>query len=698
MADNYYYEKDTKDLVFAGWESGIGSSPHKGTARLENMNISTESGEVLCNFARSNQMPNIFNGSLSVTSGNTNLLYSPGTIIKGNWIRVNTGQGNIPAGLYWLTQNGTPGTLYNISTSFFGSSISPNFTGAILFENLTINQAIQGAIENYFDTSGNIFQRMWIIDNTGQLFVKDTNPLNIMSNQWFLTVPFGSGPGISTSFPNSNVTGLAYQNGFIHAWADNSIWAKPTVNLQDAWILVSDNLNSLPATFTPHFAYNFNGSINYTDSNFVGTLLPTSNSGATTNPNLWTFGSYTASTTTLTITNLIGGDIPLANQTITFFPANGGTIYTGVVIRTTYYVKDVTYNSSGTAITFTVSATVGGSAISFSGGSGTQYFNSYGPTGSSDQNTFSLSTKALLMDSDMVASSISFLGTNLLIGGNLKKLFIWNTQNSTPSNFVALNEGNITFLQPYSNNVFIFGGSKGNVWVTSGSAVSIAISVPDYLSGQIEPYYTFGGVSSARGRIFFGIEDQNTNHTGQAGGVYSFVPTQGNLPGEIIGSALRCENLNSYGTHNGLATVILCDENQKANGIQYEAAWTSSVSNPTYGIDSSGTVPVTTATFETQIVPTGNLIGKQKKTFSSIEFKLSTALASNESLAINYRQNLGDSFASAGTIQMDSSNLAGYISPITFQGGQWLQLQVVLTSNATSSSSFVRLVELRVHP
>jgi hypothetical protein len=42
---SYRYEKSTGDIVIEGWENGISPSPHKGLANLQNVNISTETGE-----------------------------------------------------------------------------------------------------------------------------------------------------------------------------------------------------------------------------------------------------------------------------------------------------------------------------------------------------------------------------------------------------------------------------------------------------------------------------------------------------------------------------------------------------------------------------------------------------------------------------------------------------------------------------
>ncbi len=196
-----------------------------------------------------------------------------------------------------------------------------------------------------------------------------------------------------------------------------------------------------------------------------------------------------------------------------------------------------------------------------------------------------------------------------------------------------------------------------------------------------------------RGRVYFSIQDQTSSHTGQCGGIWSFVPSQNFYIGEDIGLSLRMDNKNSYATFNGLATVLIPSQDQQARGPQYWAAWTSSSTSPTYGIDFSNTVPAVAAVIQTDVVPTGTLL--KKKTFSQLEYKLAAPLTASETVALAYRTNLSDGFTSAGTIQTESTtDLAGYV-PVSFEKTQWLQLQATLTPDGTSASSFVRLVELR---
>lgn len=78
------------DLVWNGAEQGIGVSPLKGNGNMQNVNIATDTGEVMASFARFKESQTaITNGTLtaSVSDGST-LLDAPSTLLAGQWITV----------------------------------------------------------------------------------------------------------------------------------------------------------------------------------------------------------------------------------------------------------------------------------------------------------------------------------------------------------------------------------------------------------------------------------------------------------------------------------------------------------------------------------------------------------------------------------------------------------------------------------
>lgn len=97
----YRFDKETKDLIIDGWETGIAPSPHKGIAMIKNGNISTETGEVTAAFSRLSQITSTgtasVSGTLTASSGDgTTVLASSTALSVGQWINVSAATVQIP--------------------------------------------------------------------------------------------------------------------------------------------------------------------------------------------------------------------------------------------------------------------------------------------------------------------------------------------------------------------------------------------------------------------------------------------------------------------------------------------------------------------------------------------------------------------------------------------------------------------------
>ena len=702
------------EISIGGFEQGIFPSPHKGVASLKGTNIVSETGEVMCNFDRVNQITSFGPASAAVQgNGTDNLLRwyisnGAGTPYVGQAVQVTastitnfsttTGSGSGPI-FYVQAISGpfgsSPNVYYTVAFSLlYGGVAISNFgtTGSATIESVQPSSSfVCDATETYYD-GANTQYRYYIYESAGYVWVQDTGAAN--PTAWFLIDVTAETTG----------TGLIVFNGFLHLFTHIGILTKLTAALGASvsnpagigWTSISGvtlhtayNLG----TSSPHFAQaspGTSGNLWWTDNNFIGTILL--NAPANT-ASVQSYGEYSQSSNNLSVGYLLSGNFPLVNQWVTFQAAAGGSVDSAVNTHTAYYVISIANNS------FKVSATQGGATISWNNdASGTQYFNTYSP---SVPDTFGADTTACTLPGGEIATCFAPLAASaqIVIGCQSNNIYTWDGKSVFDTGFIPLAEDNCAFMLTVNNAVYIFTGSKGNIYVTNGSLASAVLTVPDYLAGTpgtpstyVEPYFTWGQAFLARGRVFFSVIDNNSN----CGGVYSFIPSFFNqLTGQDVGSALRLENGNSSHTYGTLATVLFPAVNQNAIGVQYFAAWSGSVPvlGTVYRIDYSATVPVPTAIVETDLIPTGTLL--QKKTFKQIEYKLSAPLAASESVAINYRQNSTDAWGSAGTVQTDSSNLSGLI-PVSFEAGQWLQLQVVLTSNQLSTSSFVRLCEILV--
>lgn len=701
---SYQYEKKTGDIVISGWADGMAMSPHKGLGVIQNANISTETDEIMCNYERIKQSQTIINaGTLTAINGDSfNLNISGGVLNPGNWITVTASTiTSIPPGTYYVL---APASGVQLTSTYNGSAISHGQTGTATFNTFrTISSPIAGATETY-NTGSVVAYRYYILDSQGLVWVYDS-AIATARLTWFL--PDNSVTYYSTATPS----GMAILNGWLHVFAGNTIWCKPTPELGIAYGSFASGLMLSTITSTnPHFAFvGHQGKLYYTDGNFIGSIFPNSSllSGGT---NVQSLASFTTATTTGTITALIGGSVPTFGGTstlripIAFFASSGGSTATATTAGTIYWIQ-YALGTGGTAGSFTVfTAQTGGSALDITtGASGTQYFTTYYPTSAGGEATITFTPERLFLPFFEISQSIAELGDLVIVGCKGNVLYPWNQIDPLPSDLIPLPENNPVNLLTVNNMVYVFAGQKGNIYVTNGSTASLVFSVPDYAAGisgtpasYIEPYFTWGGFMYLRGRVWFSIQDQTASKAGNCGGVWSFVPTQNFFIGQDTGLSLRLENRSSYGTLNGLSPVLVPNQNQLANGPQYWNAWYSSISSPTFGIDNSDTIPNTPAIIETDFIPTGTMLDKE--TFKQIEYKLASPLVSGESVGIAYRKNLTDAFTPLVLSETDSVNaldISGFFTA-SFEKTQWLQLKITLTPQASPSSSFVRLSEIRI--
>ena len=211
-----------------------------------------------------------------------------------------------------------------------------------------------------------------------------------------------------------------------------------------------------------------------------------------------------------------------------------------------------------------------------------------------------------------------------------------------------------------------------------------------------------------RGRVFFSIKDQNSSHTGNCGGVWSFIPSFSYFPNQDVGLSLRMESASSqYATQgfNGLAWILFAGQEvtaQEVDGPQYIAGWTQTTGSTTTNcVDFSGTDPLSNSStiIETDAIPVGTFL--EPKTYSQVELKFASKLVTGETATVNYRTDLEDAWASAGTLSSETvstgngSPLSQIIQGLNFQAAQLIQLQIILNST-TSSPSYCRLQEVYI--
>lgn len=598
--------------------------------------------------------------------------------------------------LYYVSY--ASGTTFKLSSKFDptgANALTHGVTGSITFSTVaTPNQMIGKAVEKYTNAATTEY-RYYLLDANSYVWVWDSYIYETYGTMWMLPDPL--------SYSTLRLTGIGAINGMLLTVGKAFIFGKPTVDLGRNFTSLDGAYLNEPFPTHNNFALvGKQGKMYYCDGNYIGEVFPTT-SLITSIANIQSQCAYTSSTTTGTISAIISGSLPYSPDgtriPAIFYTDVYGTQPTNLNTFTVYYIA---YRTDGYFEVYTSST--GGTAINLAtGAAGNQFFATFWPFGVTGANgatpTVQISTQRVNLPANETAQCMVEVGNTVIIGGKTTTLYPWNQIDATPSDFIELPEADVKTMINVNNMAYVFAGNKGNVYITNNAVASLALKVPDYCAGvpgtpltYIEPTFTWGDADYVRGRVYFSILDQTATKAGNCGGIWSFVPTQNIDPSQEVGMALRLENQQSYGSYNGYATIILPNQEQTVTSPQYWAAWQDGISNPNYGIDGTGTIPVTTYVVETDLLPSGTML--EKGTFQQLEYKLTTALTSGDSVQLFYRTNSTDAWTSCGTVQEETGEkISGYFNQL-FQKTQYLQFRIVVTTGGTTASSFVRFKQL----
>ncbi len=295
---------------------------------------------------------------------------------------------------------------------------------------------------------------------------------------------------------------------------------------------------------------------------------------------------------------------------------------------------------------------------------------------------------SLLPGSD-TAQCLTFLGTNLLVGGTKNVVYPWDmfsTTYSTP--LILLSENNTTNMVTVNTNAYIFCGNRGRIYITNGSQAQLYKKVPDHLSGTVEPYYTWGGAAYIKNQLYFGLYAIGNNGSTSLpyyGGVWAV---------DVTTDALRLTNKLSYGTYDGYATAIFAQTGTTPAGAGLYIGWVSTVGG-TGGLDQTTSTPYTSGepVVESDLVPIGTY--NKARDMQQVEFKLTMPLVAGESINLYSRTDFSQTYSTMTFLATPTTGDFSGTASSNFKNAQWLQLKAQLTSTA-SSPSYVRLKELRI--
>lgn len=313
----------------------------------------------------------------------------------------------------------------------------------------------------------------------------------------------------------------------------------------------------------------------------------------------------------------------------------------------------------------------------------------FDPTNSA---TYTYTTSALKLPTFDQAQSMAQLGTQLLIGGINNFVYPWDRVSTSFSYPLICADANIVRIVSTNSNAYVFAGTRGRIYLTNGAQIQLFEKIPDSLTGNPEPYFTWQDALYYRNKLYFTMTA--TDNAGVAlttmGGIWTLGVDAGqNVNQFSTAGSLFGANQLSYGTYGGSCPVLFYNQLLTPPGYGVCGAWVNSTLT---GVDMSSSTPYTNfqTYIQTDIIPIGTYYKPQ--TNQQIEYKLSKALVTGESIRISWRGNLTDAF----TVIWTSTSLAiSDAKQVNFQKQQWAQFLIEISSTATTPS-YARLRELRI--
>lgn len=325
----------------------------------------------------------------------------------------------------------------------------------------------------------------------------------------------------------------------------------------------------------------------------------------------------------------------------------------------------------------------------------------------SDMTTFTFNYAALSLPPTEISNNLEELRNNLIVTTNFN-IYPWDRFSPQWQNPVPLQEKIYNMIN-ILNNLYIFAGNKGNIYISNGYSAERYKKMPDYLAGVVDPSWFWGGVMSHRQKLWFqALAVNGQSSAAILAGIFSI---------DLDNKALNMESQNSFGVTpaflatntNNLGFGYLLIDNTPADYVSgsstgaetllnydnYYSAWYQGVTSGVGAVDYNDTTLWSGGEpfVESDIIPIGTAV--QLKTFRSMEFKLDTPLRSGDSISVYARQSLSDSYTLVGTTT--TAVLSEFYPTVSFQGWQWIQIKAVMSCNATAtSSSFNRLREIRL--
>lgn len=388
------------------------------------------------------------------------------------------------------------------------------------------------------------------------------------------------------------------------------------------------------------------------------------------------YGDYLIATSSSGGVGQLNAYGPLNSAGATFFTGIGSALDGSYYLKMTSFKNSTIYITNGTSIAWLSSLPTAAVAVA--------------PTPT-------INTSLIQLPSGEAGTTISAIGTYMIIGtqasngswfngtnGTIANLYLFDgigVDNSVNSLVGSLNEASIQSMISYGNKMYVMAGIRGNLYVTNTASFTKIKRIPwnqNKLFGATVRIYPNAMSININGNILIGTSTLGSAYGSDPSpvqhGVYEVNTTISGYP-TVFKQQISTGNV-------GQTQPLYIGFVFAGNGITY-IGWQD---GSTYGFDTTDFRLYTSnkATLETQLFYIASRL--QRKTFQNIEFKLGKPLTTGQEITISYRKNLTDSYTLLKTYTY--TNLGAVIShndKATLDEIELLQIKIQLTQPITAT-------------
>ena len=323
----------------------------------------------------------------------------------------------------------------------------------------------------------------------------------------------------------------------------------------------------------------------------------------------------------------------------------------------------------------------------------------------SDADTFSIVPDAIeLSNSDGrgFVQSINELGEALILGTQSNNVYFWDRKSILPYSVVNMPEQNTSAILVKAGSAYAFNGYSGKIYIVSEGTYSEQISIPEHLfdkkytestSFSSLLFIDFVDACISKNELLFSIE--------VSGKVYL-------MSYNTVNKTLIKKNISSYGetlttgsTPGRIYKIIVLDrsttlKNNILISTKKEATPDTWALECYYSVSDLKVLDDDSAYVVTGLITYGQNYSKQ--TLKEIQFSLTRALTTGQSVKIYYRRDDNSSWTELQSITFDTDGAIKDIkknAPIT----DIIDLQIKIVINGYNSSEFgtspfVKLIRL----